>query len=151
MTAYNSTRGQLKCIFVRFCFATFVTATPAILTGRLGSITGNIGEWEQACNAYKETLILKKRAYGGQHEEIIKTLDLLAMTLIEQSRFMDAAKPVKEALDLRRKRFGNEHPEVVSQINALAFLYKKAGDEARAKEVLSEISPQQEAGAVKDM
>ena len=73
------------------------------------------------------------------------------MTLIEQSRFMDAAQPVKEALDLRRKKFGNEHPEVVGQINALAFLYKKAGDEARAKAVLSELSPPQEAAGAKAM
>ena len=102
---------------------------------------------DRACDAYKETLVLKKRAYGGQHEEIIKTLDLLAMTLIEQSRFMEAAQPVREALELRRKRFGNEHPEVVSQINALAFLYNKAGDEAKAKLVLSEITPQAQADA----
>ena len=113
----------------------------------LASTCGNLGEWDQACDAYKETLVLKKRAYGGQHEEIIKTLDLLAMTLIEQSRFMEAAQPVKEALELRRKRFGNEHPEVVSQINALAFLYNKAGDEAKAKSVLSEITPQAQSDA----
>ena len=82
-------------------------ANPADVARALDSLAstyGNIGEWEQACNAYKETLILKKRAYGGQHEEIIKTLDLLAMTLIEQSRFMDAAKPVKEALDIYVER-----------------------------------------------
>mmetsp|Transcript_2135 Transcript_2135/g.6166 ORF Transcript_2135/g.6166 Transcript_2135/m.6166 type:complete len:1308 (-) Transcript_2135:156-4079(-) len=108
----------------------------------LASTCGNLGAWDQACDAYKETLALKKRAYGGQHEEIIKALDLLAMTLIEQSHFMEATQPVKEALELRRRRFGNEHPEVVSQINALAFLYKKAGDEAKAKSVLSEITPQ---------
>ena len=105
------------------------------------SAYGKLGEWLQARVAYSESLGMKKLVYGdGEKEEIIKSLDLLAMSIIEQGLFEEATVPVKEALDLRRKLLGNDHSEVTSQIKALAYLFKKAGKDDEAMRVLVEIS-----------
>lgn len=97
----------------------------------LASSYGKLGDWKLATNAYQESLEKKKAVFGMDHKEIIKTLDLLAMSLTEQGRYIDAIQPVNEALELRRKHLGNEHPDVATQQNALAYLYKRVGYESK--------------------
>ena len=90
----------------------------------LGSIYGKLGEWQKAESTFKDIIDLKREAYGDECLDVAKTLDLLAVSYIEQNRYADSIEHLQEALRVRRVCLDDEDDEVLASLNKLAFVYK---------------------------
>jgi tetratricopeptide (TPR) repeat protein len=90
----------------------------------LASIYGKLGEWQKAEAAFKEILRLKQASYGEDCLDVAKTLDLLAVSYIEQDRCLESIDPLQEALRIRKVCLGGDDDEVLASLNKLAFVYK---------------------------
>ena len=98
-----------------------------------------VGQWNLAERKYEDSLCIKKEVLPEGHAEIALTLDLLAMTRIEQSNYAGAIAPVEEALEVRRKAKGRDDLGVVNQLHSLAFLCRISGNTTKLAEVNKEI------------
>lgn len=90
----------------------------------LASIYGKLGEWQKAEAAFKEILTLKRAAYGNNCLDLAKTLDLLAVSYIEQDCCAESIDHLQEALRIRQVCLGEQDGEVLASLNKLAFVYK---------------------------
>ena len=90
----------------------------------LGSIYGKLGEWHKAEATFKEIIDLKREANGDDCLDVAKTLDLLAVSYIEQNRYADSIEHLQEALRIRKACLDDEDDEVLASLNKLAFVYK---------------------------
>lgn len=90
----------------------------------LGSIYGKLGEWHKAEYIFKEIVELKRAAHGDECLDAAKTLDLLAVSYIEQDRYAESIEHLREALRIRKACLDNEDDEVLASLNKLAFVYK---------------------------
>ncbi|KAL9190851.1 hypothetical protein ACHAXT_000557 [Thalassiosira profunda] len=91
----------------------------------LGSIYGKLGEWHKAESTFREIIATKRAARGDDCLDVAKTLDLLAVSYIEQDRYADSIEHLEEALRIRRACLDEEDDEVLASLNKLAFVYKK--------------------------
>ena len=90
----------------------------------LASIYGKLGEWNKAESAFKEVVNSKRSAHGNDCIDIAKTLDLLAVSYIEQDRYIDSVEHLQEALRIRKVCLGGEDDEILASLNKLAFVFK---------------------------
>jgi len=90
----------------------------------LASIYGKLGEWHKAESAFKEIVQLKRSVQGEDSLEVAKSLDLLAVSYIEQDRCVDSIEHLKEALRIRKACLSGEDGEILASLNKLAFVYK---------------------------
>lgn len=90
----------------------------------LGSIYGKLGEWHKAESTFKDIIYLKREAHGDECLDVAKTLDLLAVSYIEQNRYADSIEHLQEALHIRKVCLDEEDDEVLASLNKLAFVYK---------------------------
>jgi tetratricopeptide (TPR) repeat protein len=104
----------------------------------LASIYGKLGEWQRAEMAFKEILLLKRSSYGNDCLDVAKTLDLLAVSYIEQDRCADSIEHLQEALRIRKVSLGVEDDEVLASLNKLAFVYKSCDMTDKMLEVKEE-------------
>lgn len=94
------------------------------LMENLASIYGQLGEWKKAEAAFTEILCFKRASYGSDCLDVAKTLDLLAVSYIEQDRHNESIEHLKEALRIRKVCLGGDDDEILASLNKLAFVYK---------------------------
>jgi len=104
----------------------------------LASIYGKLGEWQKAESAFKDIINLKRASYGADCIDVAKTLDLLAVSYIEQDRCDESINHLQEALRIRKVCLGEEHDEVLASLNKLAFVYKSCSMTDKMLEVKAE-------------
>jgi tetratricopeptide (TPR) repeat protein len=104
----------------------------------LASIYGKLGEWQKAETAFNEILCLKRSSYGNDCLDVAKTLDLLAVSYIEQDRHAESIEYLKEALRIRKVCLGGDDDEILASLNKLAFVYKACNLADKMLEVKSE-------------
>lgn len=90
----------------------------------LGSIYGKLGEWHKAESTFKEIIELKRATHGAECLDVAKSLDLLAVSYIEQDRYADSISHLEEALRIRKARLDVDNDEILASLNKLAFVYK---------------------------
>lgn len=90
----------------------------------LGSIYGKLGEWHKAESTFKEIIQMKREAHGEDCLDVAKTLDLLAVSFIEQSRSAESIEHLQEALRIRKVCLDEDDDEILASLNKLAFVYK---------------------------
>ena len=90
----------------------------------LGSIYGKLGEWHKAESTFKEIIELKRAAHYNKCLDISNTLDLLAVSYIEQDRYAESIEHLQEALRIRKACLDEEDDEILASLNKLAFVYK---------------------------
>lgn len=110
----------------------------------LGSIYGKLGEWKKAELIFKSIIDLKKEAHGGECLDVAKTLDLLAVSFIEQDRYVESIEYLQEALHIRKACLGNEDDEILASLNKLAFVYKSLDMTEQMAEMKEEFEARQE-------
>jgi tetratricopeptide (TPR) repeat protein len=90
----------------------------------LGSIYGKLGEWHKAEMTFKDIVDIKREAQGNESLDVAKTLDLLAVSYIEQNRYADSIEHLQEALRIRKACLDRDDDQVLASLNKLAFVYK---------------------------
>ena len=90
----------------------------------LGSIYGKLGEWQKAESTFNHIVKIKRVAHGIDCLDVAKTLDLLAVSYIEQGRYLESVEHLKEALRIRKACLDDADDEILASLNKLAFVYK---------------------------
>jgi tetratricopeptide (TPR) repeat protein len=90
----------------------------------LGSIYGKLGQWQKAESAFMELVQIKRTDHGSDFLGVARTLDLLAVSYIEQERSYESIEHLKEALRIRKVCLDADDDEVLASLNKLAFVYK---------------------------
>jgi tetratricopeptide (TPR) repeat protein len=90
----------------------------------LGSIYGKLGEWHKAESIFKQIVMLKRAAHGDEGLDVAKTLDLLAVSFIEQDRYLESVEHLQEALRIRKVCLDDADDEILASLNKLAFVFK---------------------------
>lgn len=90
----------------------------------LGSIYGKLGEWHKAGSTFTEIIEMKRDAHGDECVDVAKTLDLLAVSYIEQDRYADSIEHLQEALRIRKACLDMDDDEILASLHKLAFVYK---------------------------
>ena len=92
------------------------------------------GKYAEAEPLFRESLEMKKRAYGETpHEDVAIGMDNLATVLRRLKKDGEAEQLHRQALEIDKKVHGDEHPDVAQSLNGLAqTLRKQNPDSAEA-------------------
>lgn len=90
----------------------------------LGSIYGKLGQWQKAESTFQEIVQIKRMEHGEDYLGVARTLDLLAVSYIEQERSSESIEHLKEALRIRKVCLDADDDEILASLNKLAFVYK---------------------------
>jgi tetratricopeptide (TPR) repeat protein len=104
----------------------------------LGSIYGKLGEWHSAESTFKEIIELKRATHGDECLDVAKSLDLLAVSYIEQDRYADSIPHLEEALRVRKACLEDEDDDILASLNKLAFVYKSLNMTEQMLEIRAE-------------
>lgn len=104
----------------------------------LGSIYGKLGEWNKAESTFKEIIELKRTIHGDECLDVAKSLDLLAVSYIEQDRYADSIPHLEEALRVRKACLNDDDDEILASLNKLAFVYKSLNMTEQTLEIRAE-------------
>jgi len=91
---------------------------------------------DEAEDAARRTLSIKKELLGADHPSVARAMDLLASILMAKKEFDEAEPLVFETLELHRRLFGEDHHAFVGALNNLGQLYWNKGDFAAAEPVM---------------
>jgi len=118
----------------------------------LGLIHDKLGSHNEAINAFKMSLELRRAMFGPDHSDIACLLYNIGVLQMEQGRLEDASASFREALRIRRVdatgQLNDQH--VIKTLEKLASLHKAKGNIYRALEATREILAVQEVSAEYD-
>lgn len=96
------------------------------------------GRWETAGRLLEETLLLKKKAIGDQHDpDTLVSMSKLAFTYQQRGKLKAAEKMQEEVCLLMKEERGGYHPDTLSSILNLACTYQQRG-KLKAAEMMQE-------------
>ena len=90
----------------------------------LGSIYGKLGEWQKAESTFNQIVEIKRAAHGNDCLDLARTLDLLAVSYIEQDQYLESVEHLKEALRIRKVCLDDADDEILASLNKLVFVYE---------------------------
>ena len=90
----------------------------------LGSIYGKLGQWQKAETTFREIVQIKRMKHGDDYLDVARTLDLLAVSYIEQERSSESIEHLKEALRIRKVCLEADDDAILASLNKLAVVYK---------------------------
>jgi serine/threonine protein kinase/tetratricopeptide (TPR) repeat protein len=109
--------------------------------GTIGAIAEEQGDLDMAETSLREALVMQRRLYGPEHEEIAKALMNLGGVAFLRGQYEEAEKTWREALAMQRKILDPEHPDIAQMLmnlTAVAMVRKDyATAEATAREALA--------------
>jgi len=85
---------------------------------------GHHGEAEKVL---RDTLDVRRRHFGPQQPDTLRTMSSLAITITVQSRYAEAERLQSETLDMQRRVLGPEHPETLRSMTNLANVLSREG------------------------
>lgn len=107
---------------------------------RLGNLSQQAGDLNQAKQYFDETLRMKRSLHGdGDHREIALTLHELGSLSLETGDLKQAKQYLEESLRMNRSLHGDrDHPDIATTLHALGSLSRQAGDLKQAKQYMEE-------------
>jgi tetratricopeptide (TPR) repeat protein len=94
---------------------------------------------DAAESLYRESLALKRKLLGSEHEDIARGLSNLGHLRHARKDYDGAERYYQDALAMRRRLFGAVHPDVAKTLGNLAVLYEDQEDLARAEQMYREV------------
>jgi len=96
------------------------------------------GDLEAAEGLYRESLEMKVRLLGEEHEDVAIGKNNLGLVLKKQGKLDEAEQLYRESLELRVKLYGEESTQAIRAQNNLAVLLQEKGDLDAAETLLRE-------------
>ena len=116
-----------------------VDASVAITSEFNASVCQLLGRLEEAEELFRLTLSNAEQLVGAHHANTAKAQLGLANVLIAKNHKLEEATGLLEkCTETRRRTFGPNSEESVAAINALARVWELRGNEAKARELVSE-------------
>jgi tetratricopeptide (TPR) repeat protein len=104
--------------------------------GRLKNCLGTIylydARYDLALVEYRESLRIKRAAYGNEHPKVAATLHSMGDVYYRQGQYVLALDEYRESLCIERAAYGNEHPRVAATLHNMGVVYKQQGQYERA-------------------
>ncbi len=99
----------------------------AQLFNRIGDFLRERGQYCLAKPLLQKAYQLRQALLEGDHCDVAKSLDNLALLYWNQGRYSEAEPLCQEALTMRKRLLGEVHPLVAKSLNNLAVLYTDQG------------------------
>jgi tetratricopeptide (TPR) repeat protein len=110
------------------------SATLGELMLYLGTIYRNDARYDLALVEYRESLRIKRAAYGHEHPRVAVTLHCMGSVYHDQGQYERALEQYRESLRIKQAVYGHEHPEVAVTLHNMGSVYKQQGHYERALE-----------------
>jgi len=102
----------------------------------LGVIYGRSKRWTDARDAMSQAVTLLQENLGSRHADLIPTYINLAMIHTEFKLWDSASAALEQARTITESQLGPDHPYMVTILECSAFLLKKTGHGAEARDRL---------------
>ena len=83
----------------------------------LGVLCSNIGDYQSAESFYKQSLAIKKKAFGEKHPNLVLSLDNLGQLFSDIGDYKSAEPYYKQALEIRKQALGVDHSDYAGSLN----------------------------------
>ncbi len=110
----------------------------ADLRTTIGTVYKDLGQFTNAEAMFAKALVLRKGLFGGEHPEVARAMNKLAVVLREEGRLPEAEAQDRQALAMRKKLLGPEHPDVAGTLNNLATVLWDQGKFGEAEAMFRE-------------
>ncbi len=105
----------------------------AAVRNTIGATYSELGLYDAAERHLRESLATRQRILGGDHPDVAKGLNDLAVLLRRRGELADAEPLMLQTIEMRRRLFGEDHPEIASVLNDYATLLQRQGKYAEAE------------------
>ena len=89
------------------------------------------GKWKVAEQLQVQALDMRKRLFGAEHPDTIRSMGNLAVTCSHQGKWKVAEQLQVQVLDMRKKLLGAEHPDTIRSMGNLASIHKSGESRMR--------------------
>ncbi len=110
----------------------------ATLMDTMGKVYLNLGLNNQAAPLFDESLTVRRRLFGNEHDSVAQSLTSLAWLQRNNGNLEEALKLTQEALDISRTLHGNDSVESALQLQNLGILHYLGGKSDQAEPLLRE-------------
>ncbi|KAK5263049.1 hypothetical protein LTR96_011516, partial [Exophiala xenobiotica] len=86
-----------------------------------------LGRYGEAEEMHRQTLDLREKVLGEEHQSTLGSMNNLALVLRQQGNYEEAEQMHRQTLDLREKVLGEEHPSTLDSMNNLALVLRQQG------------------------
>lgn len=97
---------------------------------RLGSVAIDSGEFTEGEQAARDSLRLFAQLRGDDHPSVLAARNSLAVALLRQHQFAEAAKELQELLPKSEAIYGHDHLQTLQVVNNLAGALRQSGQVA---------------------
>ncbi len=91
------------------------------------------GKHTQAQQLIEKVLEIKRRLFGDEHPETLKSQSDLAADLLAQGKYAEAQRLLEKVLQLDERLLGTEHPTTGADCNNVAWALRPRGNTRRAQ------------------
>ncbi|KAH8827392.1 hypothetical protein DL96DRAFT_1556469 [Flagelloscypha sp. PMI_526] len=109
------------------------------LLSKLGTLLRDGGLLQESSYVFRRELSGMQAAIGNDHPDTLTSMENLALTCSDRSRYQDARELSEQALKLRKQILGNEHPDTLTSMNNLAVTYSYLGRYQDARELREKV------------
>jgi len=118
-----------------------LTADPAVqaeLYETLGTVTQNLGKFDQADKLLQSSLNQRRTLFGADSLEAADSLVALGMLRISQAKYDEAEQFVRQGLEIRKKKLPPNHPALAKATFALGKVQEGKGSYQEAIQSLED-------------
>ena len=104
----------------------------------LGELLASRGVLHEAEDLTRESLALRRKAYGDEHASVADSLEALGRVLLQEDRAFMAEAHLRQAVALRKRLLGTDHELTVRAMERLAVAVEAMGNAEEAGRLLSD-------------
>jgi tetratricopeptide (TPR) repeat protein len=110
----------------------------AAIRDTIGQTYTDLGLYPEARNQFERAMDLRRRVFGADAPETLKTMGRLGMTAFFQSNYTEAEALLSQTLEAARPALGPQHPITLNSMTNLASVYRRQGKYAQAGALVSQ-------------
>ncbi|RDL41952.1 Uncharacterized protein BP5553_01931 [Venustampulla echinocandica] len=93
------------------------------------------GQWQKAVQLQEQVLEVRKRTFGDEHPDTLRSMGNLAASYSDLGRRQEAVELEEKVLEIRERTLRDEHPDILLSISNLARSYSDLGRRQEAVEL----------------
>jgi serine/threonine protein kinase/tetratricopeptide (TPR) repeat protein len=105
----------------------------AAILHTVGTAYFSIGEYQTARSLLLQSLEIRRRTLGDEHQDTLGSMHNLAGVYLQQGCFEEAETLIRHTLEIRRRTLGAEHQDTLASMDSLARAQSEQGRNAEAE------------------
>lgn len=103
-----------------------------LLLNHQGSISNNLGKYQEAIEYLEQALKIRKETYDDKHPDVAQSLSDLGFSWGYLGEYHKEMKFNEQALEIRKAAYGDKHSDVALSLNNLGSTWDKLGKHHKA-------------------